>query len=396
MTRRLYHADSYRQTFEATLVDKQESAGRVAVELDQSCFYPSVGGQPNDMGWIDQIPVLDVVEKEDRILHYLEEDQLTVGQSVQGRIDWKRRFDHMQQHTGQHILSQSFLQILNSKTVSFHLGIELSTIDLTQETLTPQEIYQVEDLANQIIFDNRPIKTHSTESDQQSQFPLRKHSERQGQIRIVEIADFDWSPCGGTHCLRTGEVGLIKIRRWERAKKRARVEFYCGWRALQDYRWKNRAIYRLSRLYSSTDREVVETAQRQLEREGEHRKRLSQSQQALLELETRQLLQRTEERKGVQVICQILHQDQAERAPELARSISQTGSNRVVLLGVRGDKPGLFFSCSRDLSYDMAAWISAAAPFIEGQGGCQPFQAQAGGAEEAGLERALREALKLL
>ena len=396
MTKRLYYPDSSRQTFEATVVDKQESGGKVAVELDQSCFYPSTGGQPNDLGWIDQIPVLDVEEKEDRILHYLEENRFKVGQSVQGRIDWKRRFDHMQQHTGQHILSQSFLQILSSKTVSFHLGIELSTIDLTRETLTPQEIYQVEDLANQIIFENRPIKTHVRESDQQSEFPLRKHSKRQGQIRIIEIADFDWTPCGGTHCLRTGEAGLIKLRRWERAKKQARVEFYCGWRALQDYRWKNRAIYRLSRLYSSADRDVVETARQQLEREGEHRKRLSHSQQALLELESHQLLQNIEERKGVQVISQILHQDQAERASELARSLSQTGSNRVVLLGVQGDRPGLFFSCSRDLSYNMAAWISAAAPLIEGQGGGQPSQAQAGGKLEAGLERALQAALKML
>ena len=143
------------------MVDKQESGGKVAVELDQSCFYPSAGGQPNDLGWIDQIPVLDVEEKEDRILHYLEENRFKVGQSVQGRIDWKRRFDHMQQHTGQHILSQSFLQILSSKTVSFHLGIELSTIDLTRETLTPQEIYQVEDLANQIILKIVPSRLMS-------------------------------------------------------------------------------------------------------------------------------------------------------------------------------------------------------------------------------------------
>jgi alanyl-tRNA synthetase len=368
----------------------------VVVELDQSCFYPSSGGQPNDLGWIEKLPVVDVVEDKGRLLHLLQQDTLRIGQSVEGRIDWQRRFDHMQQHTGQHILSQAFHQILKAQTVSFHLGDEISTIDLNCEEILPEEIYQVEDLANQVIFENRVVQVHSVDEEGQSQFPLRKPSARQGEIRIVEINKFDWSACGGTHCQRTGEVGLLKIRRWDRVKKKARAEFYCGWRALRDYRWKNRALYQLSRLYSSADRDTVEAARRQLERQREFHDDLSRTEEALLHSEARCLVQKMLKIKGIHVICETLEEDQREKAGQLVRKIVADEPNRVVLLAVRGKKPALFFSCSSDLPYDMAEWIRLAAPFIDGRGGGHPQSAQAGGTREAGLEEALRKTLERL
>ena len=396
MTEKLYYTDAYQQEFQATLLTKTTRENRVAVELDQSCFYPSSGGQPHDRGWMDGVEVVDVVEDKGKLLHLLQEAGPEVGTTVAGKIDWKRRFDHMQHHTGQHILSQAFLLLLNAQTESFHLGAEVCTIDLSRQELTPQEIYSVEDLANQMVFENRPIKIHFIDSADQDQMPIRKRSRLPGRLRIIEVADFDWSPCGGTHCRHAGEVGIIKVRRWERVRKQARVEFYCGKRALHDYRWKNRAIYRLSRLYSIADQEVVFAAEAQSEREQALRKSLSEMQHASLAAEADRLAQMSQDRKGIGIISEILGEDRQREAKELARNLIRDSQDRLVLLGVRGEQPALVFARSENLPYDMHKWIQEAAPFIKGRGGGSPQLAQAGGTQEKGLHEALERALEWL
>ena len=396
MTEKLYYKDAYQQEFQATLLAKTTFEDKIAVELDQSCFYPSSGGQPHDLGWLDGLAVVDVVAKKERLLHLLKEEGPEIGASVVGKIDWKRRFDHMQQHTGQHILSQAFLLLLKTETESFHLGAEVSTIDLSRQELTPQEIYSVEDLANQMVFEDRPVRIHFIDSEKQHQLPIRKRSNFQGRLRIVEVADFDWSPCGGTHCRRSGEVGIIKVRRWERVKKQARVEFYCGGRALHDYRWKNRAIYRLSRLHSRADREVVAAAEEQMEREQSLRKSLSDMQSAWLAAEVNRLTRSSQKRKGIGVICEMLGEGSQREARELARKLIEDSQDRLVLLGVKGNRPALIFARSENLRYDMREWIQEAAPFIKGRGGGNPQLAQAGGTKEEGLNQALERTLELL
>ena len=396
MTEKLYYTDSYQQEFTGTLLEKVVRQGRTAVVLDRTCFYPASGGQPHDCGWLAGIEVVDVVEERGRVLHLLERKGPEVGTAVEGKIDWKRRFEHMQQHTGQHILSQTFLRLLGCQTESFHLGTEISTIDLSREELRAEEIYQAEDLANQVIFENRTIEVYFIDSEEQSQLPIRKLSPLSGRLRIVEVAEFDWSPCGGTHCRRTGEVGVIKVRRWERVKKQARVSFYCGWRALRDYRWKNRAIYRLSRLYRKTDREVVEAAEEHFERERSLRKRLQDTQDILLDAEAERLVRDGQERKGIRVICEILDKEKRQRVEKLAKKVVEGASDRLLLLGVRGERPALIFACSKNLSHSMAEWIRVAAPFIRGRGGGHSRLAQAGGTREEGLSKALEKALELL
>lgn len=393
MTQRLYHQDSYLKDFRGRVVGLARWKGKPAVELDRSCFYPASGGQPSDRGDMEGLPVVEMTDTRGRLLHVLERGSLAEGQEVQGTLDWDRRFDHMQQHTGQHILSQAFVQVLDWDTVSFHLGRELCTIDLTGDALTPELIYQVEDTANRIIIECRPIQVHLVDARRQSEFPLRKPSEREGMLRIVEISDFDFSACGGTHCRSTGEVGLIKIRRWERAKKRARVEFYCGGRAFRDYRWKNRAVYRLSRLYSRPDREVVEAAMEHLEREEGLRKKLAAVQDRYLDSEAARLLDGAREVQGVRVVRRILTGIDMKAARELGRKLVQDGEKRLALLGLEGESPALVFARSEDLRWHMGEWIRKAAPLIAGRGGGSPRHAQARGSRPEGLAEALDAAM---
>lgn len=396
MTERLYYTDAYQQELTAVVIAKTLYRGKTAIELDQTCFYPTSGGQPHDVGVLNGVRVINVVEEEGTILHVLETDALEVGMPVGGQIDWKRRFDHMQQHTGQHILSQAFLQVLEAQTESFHLGSEVSSIDISREALTPEEIYQVEDLCNKVIFENRPINIHFVESSEQGALPLRKSSTRPGMLRVVEISGFDHSPCGGTHCRSTSEVGMIKIRKWERVRKRARVEFYCGWRALRDYRWKNRAIYKLSQLYRVAETEVVTAAEQHLATEEAQHKTILQLQDILLSAEAESLLQESQEREGIQVICKVLGRRDSATVKDLAKKLVHEGSKRLVFLGFQDKQASLFFTRSPDLPHDMRELIQIAAPFIEGRGGGNPQQAQAGGKKEEGLEEALQRVLEML
>jgi len=396
MTEKIYYRDSYQRSFSAVVKAKQDDFEGAMVQLDQTCFYPTSGGQPCDRGQLAGFEVLVVEEEGGAVLHLLQGNRVEVGQAVEGEIDWSLRFDHMQQHTGQHLLSQAFTRVLEAETVSFHLGRESATIDLARDDLTSEDICRVEDLANRVIFESRPIEIRFVDSQEQHDLPLRKLSEREGMIRVIEIADFDFSACGGTHCRSTGEVGLIKIRKWERAKKRARVEFYCGWRALRDYRWKNHSLSRLSQLYSKTDREVVEAAQEHLEREDSQRKEISELRDSLLSYEAEELLAGSQVREGVQVVCEILQQRDPGVVQDLMRRIVRGGEKRIVLLGLKSDAPFLCFGCSSDLPYNMGEWIREAAPLIDGRGGGNPNQAQAKGSRPEGLSDALGRALELI
>lgn len=395
MTVRLYYTDSYQQEFKATVVDKQQKGQRIALQLDQTCFYPTSGGQPHDFGHIEKIPVVDAREESGQVLHILEQDRFEVGQTVSASIDWERRFDHMQQHTGQHILSQAFVQCLNCQTLSTHLGNQISSIDLSRQQLDTDDIYRVENLANTIIFKNHPIKLFFADNEEAKRLGLRKASQRSGSIRIIDITGFDLSACGGTHCQRTGEVGIIKIRRWERVNRQVRVQFYCGYRALKDYRWKNRTIHRLSRLYSASEQELVQTGQEHLENIQELRKQFTHMKDSLLRAESSDLVKGMKLIKGVEVICEILLDTQRDRGRDLAQRIVEH-PRRVALLGISGEKPTLFFACSDDLSYNMTEWIRICAVSIDGRGGGRRTQAQAGGTRKDGLQKALHTALEQL
>ena len=212
MTRKLYLQNPYQRSFSSVVIEATEIDGKPGVILEQTAFYPTSGGQPHDTGTLNGMPVVDVIEDEQhRIIHLLEQPLKAAG--VEGQIHWERRFDHIQQHTGQHLLSQALIQVCDAETVSFHLGEESSTIDVDKSGLEPAALASVEQLANTIIYENRNVVAHLVTKDDLDRFPVRKPPTVDEDIRILEIQDFDYSPCGGTHCSKTGEIGIIKITR---------------------------------------------------------------------------------------------------------------------------------------------------------------------------------------
>src|SRR5215813_15505359 len=237
-TERLYYTDSGLLEFTASVIEVRETPDATHMILDRTAFYPTGGGQPNDTGSINGTEIIDVADGEaGTIIHIAHRtagvsSNLLVGKTVECRIDAARRLDHMQQHSGQHILSQAFVQACGAETRSFHLGSQTSTIDIELQTPTIELMRAAEDIANSVVFEDRPMRVHIVNEDEASRLPLRKESAVKGDIRVIEIENFDWSPCGGTHAARTGQIGLIAIRSFERAKKMTRVEFVCGGRAL--------------------------------------------------------------------------------------------------------------------------------------------------------------------
>lgn len=227
-TKRLYYNDSYLLSFDARLVRQELRENGAAVVLDESAFYPTSGGQPHDQGSINGVPIIDVVDEGEEVIHILKQPLPHDTTIVECRIDWARRFDHMQQHAGQHILSACFEQLFDAETVGFHLGQEVVTVDIAKDSLSKEEADQVENMANDNIYANKEIKAYFVEQEDVPSIPLRKPPTVTENIRIVEVDEFDYSACGGTHPARTGEIGMIKIRRWEKSRGNLRVEFVCG------------------------------------------------------------------------------------------------------------------------------------------------------------------------
>jgi alanyl-tRNA synthetase len=231
---RLYYTDATCRRFDAVVTRAFEHDGRPAVVLDQSAFYPSSGGQPHDTGTLAGVAVTDVVDVDGEVVHVLA-TPVAEGQSVRGEIDWPRRFDHMQQHTGQHVLSAAFEQVCGAATISFHMGTETSTIDLAA-VVSVADVERAVDEANRVVWDDRPVGVRFVSDAEARTLPLRKESARQGELRIVEVPGCDLSACGGTHVPRTGVIGLIAVVGTEKFKGGLRVSFVCGGRALRSLR----------------------------------------------------------------------------------------------------------------------------------------------------------------
>lgn len=232
MTDRLYFSDSSLREFSATVLSCEPApANRHAVLLDRTAFYPTSGGQPHDLGALGDARILEVLDRDDGAIAHFTDRPLPLS-PTRGLIDWPRRFDHMQQHTGQHLLSAAFIELFNFPTVSFHLGAESSTIDLAAPSLSPQQLEAAERRANEIIFDDRPVTISFATAAELAALGVRKQLDREGPLRVITIEDFDRQPCGGTHVARTGQIGLTSLRKIEKQKSNVRVEFVCGHRAL--------------------------------------------------------------------------------------------------------------------------------------------------------------------
>ncbi|MFH1964994.1 MAG: alanine--tRNA ligase-related protein [Acidobacteriota bacterium] len=262
---RLYSGDSYLSEFKAEITRVVPCQNGWEVSLSRTAFYPESGGQPADQGWINDVPVVNVVDTSEGPVHIVSTGNLFVSQEVQCRIDWNRRFDYMQHHTGQHILSQAFLEICGTATVSFHLSCDSATIDLSVESLPEEMLFETEIRANKAVTENMEIRVYPFDSSKQKDIPVRKPSTRQGPVRIVEISNWDYSPCGGTHCKSTGEVGIIKITRLERIRQLLRVHFCCGGRALRNFQKKSGLVSDLGQLLSCGEDDLLENLKKEIE-----------------------------------------------------------------------------------------------------------------------------------
>jgi alanyl-tRNA synthetase len=229
MTDRLYYHDARLRTFTARVLEARDDGRRVY--LDRTAFYPTSGGQPHDYGMLGGVPVVDVVDEEDRVAHVLAEALPVAGGDapVEGTLDWARRFDHMQQHTGQHLLSAVIEELYAIRTLSFHLGQESSTIEIGAATLSATQMGAIERRANEVICENRAVRVVFEDAAQAQ--GLRKPSERDGILRVVTIEDLDRSACGGTHVEATGMIGALLLRKLDKIRGNVRLEFLCGARA---------------------------------------------------------------------------------------------------------------------------------------------------------------------
>lgn len=409
MTKKLYHDDAYRQEFQAQVLERVTVGNKLGLILDKTCFYPTSGGQPHDQGTLNGVLVSDVFEREDdgAVVHVVDGEvegpalspsislRVNKGETVYGQIDWERRFDHMQQHTGQHILSQAFLQLLDAETVGFHLGAEVSTIDVDKAPLETAQLDRVEELANTIVFADRPVRTYFADQDRMEDLTLRKQPMVTGPVRIVEIEGFDFSPCGGTHVKAAGEVGPIVITKSERRGSETRVEFLCGGRALTDYRRQRRIVSELANQFSVGDWELVEAVNRLAEEAKRYRKELNVAQNQLLDYEAARLWAEAEERGDLRIVRAILSEGDGETLKGLAQRLAKK-EDCVALLGLKGDRALLAFARSANLPYDMSALLKGACQIIGGGGGGRPYMAQGGGPAGDRLEEALEFALEAL
>lgn len=384
MALRLYRVDPFLRRFSARVTALATIDGRPAVALDQTAFYPTSGGQAFDRGALNGIDVVDVIERDDgEILHALARPaEVAVGAAVDGEIDWPRRFDHMQQHTGQHVLSAAFARVAGLDTLSVHMGDEACTLDLPTPRLDPALIERVEDAANQAIYDDLPVIAREVTEAELSGIPLRKPPAVSGLIRIVEVQGLDWSACGGTHVASTGQIGLIRVHKVEKRGNETRVYFHCGRRALLDYRQAGAVVAALADGFRVSRRELPEAVERLRAEAHAARKALTEAQEKLAELEATVLLQNARAAAGDAspiVIARVFTDRDAAQLKAIAKRLTAE-PGVVALLGAPGEKASLCFARSKDATGDMGKLLRDALAALGAKGGGSTDFAQGGGA----------------
>jgi alanyl-tRNA synthetase len=404
-----YMTDPYRTDFTARVREVGDAGeGMTAVYLDRTYFYPVSGGQPDDRGTLGGRKVTGVTEDEGGVRH-LVEGGIEPGAEVEGHIDWVRRFDHMQQHSGQHILSRAFVDAHGLSTVGFHLGERTSTIDLDGDIGSPEALVSVERRVNELIWRDVPIGDRIVDREEYG----RLQEEQAGpgmtvrsrlpegveRIRLVEVEGVDTTTCCGTHCRSSGEIGLIKVLGTERVRQAMRVEFVCGGRALSDYAGKHELVSSLAHRFTTDWQELGTIVTKTAEENKELRKAHEALKRELSGFRAGELAKPTATIAGIDIIRRIL-EDDIGSVRDTAFSLREEG-RRVILFGVSGPKPGLLFACSQDLALDMGEVMRRSALLMEARGGGGKDFAQGGGGDvqriDAALdeaERAVREALE--
>jgi alanyl-tRNA synthetase len=384
MTDRLYYADPYCREFDATIRSVNRIDGRTLVTLDRTAFYPTSGGQPFDTGTLAGLRVVDVFDGDDgTVRHVLDAADGTLpggsvapGQSVHGAIDWRRRFDHMQQHTGQHVLSAACDRLSGARTVSFHLGTASSTIDLARE-LSRDELAAAEADANRVVWEDRPVTIRFASAEEAATLPLRKEPTREGLLRLIDIDGFDLSACGGTHVARTGSIGVIALGAVERFKGGQRVEFFCGTRALDRFRAMRDALGRAVRLLSVLPDDVPDAVERLQDEARDRQRAVIGLEHELARYRAAELAAHGEAIAAGRLVLAAVDAD-ANGLKSLASAIVARPGHVVLLAST--SRPTLVVAArSQDMTLAANQLVAALIARFGGRGGGKPDLAQAGG-----------------
>lgn len=398
-TERLYYSDSHLIEFEATVTGRSERvSGWTAVTLDRTAFYPTGGGQPSDTGTINGSRVVECLDDESgEVWHVIQGTAPAIGSKAKGRIDWARRLDHMQQHTGQHILSQAFVTLFKSPTHSFRVLENACEIDVEITNPSDELIERAVELANNVIWEDRAVSIRQVTAEEAAELPLRKDPARQGELRLIEIDGFDLTPCGGTHAFRTGEVGMIAVRSWERAKGLVRIEWVAGGRALADYRRANKTARAVASLFSSARDEVPALAEKLLDENKVLVRRVRSLEEIASRVEAEELCSTAlVSSSSTMIVSKIFDSRDADSLRHLAHAIVERPS-LVALLGSHdGESARLVFARSEDVAADMNQLMREACEVLEGRGGGRSDLAQGGGKNLSKLEDAIRGARQRL
>ena len=393
MTERLYYGDSYLTRFDAQLLGRDDSGRRLY--LDRTAFYPTSGGQLFDLGRLQpegtalSLTVVDVVDEGERIAHVLSEAvELPSGTQLAGSIDWARRFDHMQQHSGQHLLSAVFQELTGSATSSVHFGEHTSTLDLEAAAFTPEQLRAVEEHANAVVFEDRELAVSVEEAD--SVTGLRKASTRSGALRIVSIAGIDRSACGGTHVRRTGEIGPILLRKLDRVRKSVRVEFVCGGRATRRARADYELLSRSSALFSTGIDELPALLEARASELQQALKRERELQHQLDTYRARELYDAALTLAPGAARVWTVERRQSGGLQDLRGLAQQYAAQpRAVFIAALEQPPSLLIASAEDSSLDASVLLRAALTAAGGRGGGNARLAQGSAPSVTALEQAL-------
>lgn len=376
---KLYYTDAYKQDF-TTKVIKQDydKDGNLYVVLNETAFYPTGGGQPHDTGTLNGITVFGVEEVNEEIRHFITKQLHT--EEVEGKINWERRFDHMQQHAAQHILSASFWDHFNIPTIGFHLGRETVTIDLETENLHTETVEKAVQIANNIVFENHPIRIEWMDLEEAKTLPLRKEPNMTENIRVVMIENFDYNGCGGTHPKRTGEVGPIHVLGWERNKGSIRLTFIAGWRTLKLMGQQQQIMKDVSKQLNSSEADIPVKVAQLLTSQKETEKAMQTMNEKLLYAEANELLQQPTKIHAGILISKVFTNRSMQEIAKLSTIITEQQEHAITYFVIENeDKLQCILACRKTVTLDMNALLKDALPAIEGKGGGNKKSARGGG-----------------
>lgn len=404
MTERLYYHDSFLHAFDARVLEVRDRDGKSAIVLDRTAFYPTSGGQVHDTGIFilddeTKVPVLDVSDEEDGTIHHVTAAPLPPGKPVRGLIDSERRRDHMQQHSGQHVLSAAFVRLFDVPTMSFHMGAETCTIDLGAKSLASSQITQAERLANEVITEDRPVAIRFVPLEEARLMGLRKLPPKQtGELRLIDISDFDLTACGGTHVRSTGQIGSILLRKIENVKQGVRVEFVCGLRAVDTARHDYSTLTEAAALYSAHLRDLPEQIRKSIQEtkaSGKERQKLLEE---LAGFQAANLLGQTQ--GAPRIITSVFPDRDAAFIKLIAQKLTSAGPDVVALIASGSGQPALVFAQSPGQKWNMGQLLKDTMKKLGGRGGGTADMAQGGlpsaTADLSQIEKVLQETAKKL